>query len=293
MVESMRSIELNKKHIFDENFFQTIDTEEKAYWLGFLYADGGISYYPGDRYRIRINLSKKDKIVLQHFLGSIDSKTHKIKNSKLYRGTFSKRGICYVIIDSKNMINDLRRLKCCERKSFTINFPTNEIVPHEFKRHFLRGFVDGDGWFCNSCGRLTFGFMSTHDFCLEANKWIIRECGFKIEPDKFVFTTNSGLYRVQYGLPYAVQKIKNLLYDNANLYLKRKKDIAFSINTENASKVKFSNRKISNDDKTEIATAQKCNELSTSFIKRLSQQFDVSTRTIYKIRKEYNEKISV
>ena len=32
--------ELNRT--FEENLFETINTEEKAYWLGFLYADGHI-----------------------------------------------------------------------------------------------------------------------------------------------------------------------------------------------------------------------------------------------------------
>jgi hypothetical protein len=31
-----------QKYKINEDFFQEIDTEEKAYWLGFLYADGYI-----------------------------------------------------------------------------------------------------------------------------------------------------------------------------------------------------------------------------------------------------------
>lgn len=31
-----------RKYYFDFNYFQTIDTSEKAYWLGFMYADGSV-----------------------------------------------------------------------------------------------------------------------------------------------------------------------------------------------------------------------------------------------------------
>ena len=30
----------------DKDYFKVIDTEEKAYWLGFIYADGSISSQP-------------------------------------------------------------------------------------------------------------------------------------------------------------------------------------------------------------------------------------------------------
>lgn len=44
LIESNIEIEeyINRKYFFDENIFQVIDTEEKSYWLGFLYADGAI-----------------------------------------------------------------------------------------------------------------------------------------------------------------------------------------------------------------------------------------------------------
>lgn len=36
-------VEKNKKYTCDSTFFNVIDTEEKAYWLGFLMADGFIT----------------------------------------------------------------------------------------------------------------------------------------------------------------------------------------------------------------------------------------------------------
>ncbi len=45
--------------MFDKNMFKKIDSEEKAYWLGFLEADGCIHGGEGD-YRIEIGLAEKD-----------------------------------------------------------------------------------------------------------------------------------------------------------------------------------------------------------------------------------------
>lgn len=33
----------NRRHTLDATYFDQIDTPEKAYWLGFVWADGGLS----------------------------------------------------------------------------------------------------------------------------------------------------------------------------------------------------------------------------------------------------------
>jgi len=53
------------KHIFNHNFFETIDTEEKAYWLGFIAADGGLA---SNIYRLTIGLNQKDQNHLEKLL---------------------------------------------------------------------------------------------------------------------------------------------------------------------------------------------------------------------------------
>ena len=53
------------KYKYDINYFEVIDTEEKAYWLGFIYADGCISN--DNKQQLIIELCKQDKIVLEKF----------------------------------------------------------------------------------------------------------------------------------------------------------------------------------------------------------------------------------
>ncbi len=45
----------------NENYFENIDTEQKAYFLGFIFADGNIQLRQGNtnKYRLRIGLRNK------------------------------------------------------------------------------------------------------------------------------------------------------------------------------------------------------------------------------------------
>ena len=56
----------------NSNYFETIDTEHKAYWLGFIYADGYLSI-SGKTKRMGVSLCLKDKVHLQNFSKCIES----------------------------------------------------------------------------------------------------------------------------------------------------------------------------------------------------------------------------
>ena len=78
---------VSNKYVFDKTFFQEIDTEEKAYILGFIYADGNISNIENDKhYRIRILLKKSDSNILEKiktaikYTGPIHYRKSKYKN---------------------------------------------------------------------------------------------------------------------------------------------------------------------------------------------------------------------
>lgn len=68
---------------YNRHIFDIIDSQEKAYWLGFIIADG---YLNVDRRMLRIKLGDKDKNHLEKFIkflgGNIEdmlkSETHNI-----------------------------------------------------------------------------------------------------------------------------------------------------------------------------------------------------------------------
>lgn len=137
---SERSKEIKPR---DSDFFEKIDSPEKAYWLGFLYADGGIIIRKKS-YSLRINLKKDDDGHLKKFLKAINGINYKIKYTVKHTKEKDYYG-CYISISDKKMVTDLIDKGCMPKKSLILKFPTEEQVPSFLIYHFLRGYFDGDG----------------------------------------------------------------------------------------------------------------------------------------------------
>jgi hypothetical protein len=126
-------------HFFDEHWFDEIDTEEKAYMLGFIYADGSVGYSTGG-YTLRIGLAAKDIHILKHF-NKLISEEDMVKE---YEDN-EKRKYCKIALHSKQMVSTLRdKWGVCENKSTILKNPTN--LDLNLYSHFVRGMIDGDGW---------------------------------------------------------------------------------------------------------------------------------------------------
>ena len=132
------------KYIYDKNYFKKIDTTEKAYWLGFLYADGCITrFYKGEELRsmsLEITLKSEDRNHLEKFRECLNSNVP-IKDKVVS----NKYHACRIVINCTSMCNDLILLGCTPNKSLTLDFPKDNILPNEYISHFIRGYFDGDG----------------------------------------------------------------------------------------------------------------------------------------------------
>lgn len=130
----------NKKHFFNENIFDVIDTAEKAYWLGFITADGYIQYKnPKQAKFLRIKLQKCDKEHLYKFLDFIGGDENMI-SSEMHNTTGNIQ--YYIHVSSSHMVNTLKNMGIEQGKS------ANEKVvsiPDDFKKDYIRGLFDGDG----------------------------------------------------------------------------------------------------------------------------------------------------
>lgn len=191
----------------NQYFFDNIDSEEKAYWLGFLYADG----YVGDKTNnIELSLKTSDISHLQKFLVALD-----FQNKQLFQDNVR----CRLTFRNKHMHNALIDKGCIPQKSLKLHFPTTEQVPKYLMSHFIRGYVDGDGSVMigqNHRGERTkprLSILGTKNF-LEG---ILNETGWK--PCKI--TQPSQCYSIEWGGKYVFQYL-SYLYENANIYLDRK-----------------------------------------------------------------------
>ena len=129
---NLKSFNYNNQIKHDPEKFTSIKTEEDAYWLGFIYADGCVS----DEYEFEIGLKESDYLHLEKFRQFLNlTLTVKFKKSN---------NSCRIVYGNKIFTNNLKNLGVLPRKSLTLKFPYDK-VPKELIRHFIRGYFDGDG----------------------------------------------------------------------------------------------------------------------------------------------------
>ncbi len=227
----------HKKYTINENFFAVVDTEEKAYFLGYLYADG---YLHKDKYHIALQQTgEENKEILLKLNKLIESNRPLdfIKMSKYNKRHGLIRGDVYRLnIDNKKMTYDLIKLGCVQKKSLILKFPTTNQVPSHLIRHFIRGYFDGDGCLSFYFPKIRKGEVmqgqarvtSTKEFVQGLGKITNKELGItyhllkKMDNDK-----NSYDYQVSGN--YQSLRFMEFIYKDCSIRLQRKHDkfIAF------------------------------------------------------------------
>lgn len=212
---------MNKSRtIFDKNIFDTIDTEEKAYWLGFIYADGNISSHKEGvkkRYSFELSLSNNDINHLKKFKEFIKSnKELKVSTA----GNLYKYLRCRICISNKHLWNVLNSYGCVPKKSLTLKFPKISIFfSKDLIRHFIRGYFDGDGCISynnKSHTEMSISLLGTKDFLEELQRNLPLEKENKIYKEK-----NKKVYQLSFQRSRGIY-ILNYLYKDAKIYLDRK-----------------------------------------------------------------------
>ncbi len=212
-------------HTLNHDYFTQIDTEAKAYFLGFLYADGCIMTHQPMLY-MSIGLQAQDAYIL-----------HKFKEEIEYTGpittyTYKRPGsVCqdthYLRVGSDKLCQDLIKLGCIPRKSLTLEWPKEGVIPDHLFHHFLRGFYDGDGWIsvasCDkSTGRsqLTVGVCGPLAFLSKIKEYWTKHAGGS---DNKIHG-HSKIYKLTYTGNLIGHRICDHLYQDATIYLARKYD---------------------------------------------------------------------
>lgn len=200
---------------YDESMFDIIDTAEKAYWLGLLYADGCVS----NENRIVISLQERDGYLVSELSKALS------RGQDLTRPFSVKRfrGIG-LSVTSKRLASSLRRHGCIPAKSMTIRLPK---LNKEMMRHFFRGYFDGDGCFSHSVpkrGNSTrgiFKIVSNTRFCQDWQKYLDKILG--VYMGVYHPSPNPEVGSLQCGNDKTLRILHRFMYDGATIFLKRKR----------------------------------------------------------------------
>lgn len=143
-----------RKYNINDCYFDKIDSEDKAYWVGFILADGNVY-----KNVLTIALKISDRIHLDKFNKCINS-NYPIKDNNLKKNPESR-----LSINSVYMISSLKKLGIVEKKS-EIAKPIKSI-PNKFEKDFWRGMVDGDGSIITSKdkSKYSISLVGTKDIC--------------------------------------------------------------------------------------------------------------------------------
>lgn len=195
----------------DEHIFDIIDTEKKAYWLGFMYADGCIY---SKEYRLELSLQGLDKEHLEKFAKFLKAtKPNIVKVYKNYK--HGKYDRCRVSIRSKQLWESLNSKGCVPNKSLILKFPSSEIVPNKLIKHFIRGYIDGDGCLCiTKPEKIELSVLGTQDFLKGIINNLPLNKTYPIYQRKNIYVVNLWCSTAKYIIKY--------LYENSTIYLTRK-----------------------------------------------------------------------
>lgn len=202
----------------NENYFETIDSADKSYWLGFISGDGRVDQ---DDNSLVIGLAIKDKSHLEKFILNLESE-HSIyekhttlkKTGKTYEG-------CILKVVRPKIIADLVKHGITQNKSKELSIP--KTIPDELVKDFVRGIIDSDGcWSIDKKNTMNFSFLSSvYSFAEEISSYLIEHCDLH----KTKISQRPGCWETHWGGNIQCEKIFKHLYSNGP-WLERKYKLA-------------------------------------------------------------------
>lgn len=212
-----------RKYRINENFFDKIDNQDKAYILGFLYADG-CNYKP--KQTVSMSLQEEDFDILEKIRVCMGNEhpLEYIDYSNKHDFGYTYKNQYRMLIFSKHMCDSLDNIGMTPNKSFTLEFPR---IDKELYRHFIRGYFDGDGSvyqsFVNENNKpVTLTITSTLLFLEKIKQIISDELG--IYAGIYDASNHNGITKVLSMSTEASNIFLDWLYLDANLYMQRKYD---------------------------------------------------------------------
>lgn len=217
------------KYKVNEKYFENINTPNKAYWLGFIMADGTMREYRPGCYQLCLELEYNDKYIIDKFKEDIEAEQPVlIHKATQYKDKKSHPRARLAITNTK-FCSYLLQYGIVPHKTGNEKVPDN--IPDEFIKDFIRGFFDGDGsvsyWppgIGDKIGRFHIGSMS-QSILLKIQ--MILEEKANVKWAKKSFTLKHGyedFYELYTGNTPNIMRIYDYLYYDNCVCLSRKEE---------------------------------------------------------------------
>lgn len=216
------------------DFFDNIDSEIKAYLLGFYFADGCIN--DGD---MIISITESDKEIVEYFKENI-SPHRKISISEGYENKktgYTSKKLATITIHSEHLCETLTKYGMGKRKT-TETTTDLSMIPQKYMLDFIRGYFDGDGTVCMTNGlkrykakdnEIKYTSYQNYNWSIISKKkehlvliqnFLQEEYGIHSN----ILEDKKGNYLIEINRKNDFRKIKDILYENKTYFLKRKHD---------------------------------------------------------------------
>lgn len=209
-----------QQYCYNSHYFEKINSEIKAYFLGLLTSDGNLINPNCNKstFTVQINLQEQDKIVLDIIAKDIIIGGKKLEPLFIDKSKENVKNQYRLSITNKTIFNDLLKLGLCERKSLVLTNLCKD-VPANLYNHYIRGLFDGDGTTnINSDLTCKIGYYSgSKSFAEDFQKYCINNL-------------NMSELKIYHGTTYFctwskrsdIIKFFNYIYKDATIYLPRK-----------------------------------------------------------------------
>lgn len=207
---------------YNRNAFQTIKTEEDAYWLGFLLADG---YINEDKGIVQLKLGERDKQHLIKFLQYLQYPMEQIEQNIKAEigGSYTHDNVCYVTkVCCHNIVKNLYQYNLFQAKS-TKEIPY-KCATVELEKAYIRGIIDGDGFITQDTKKI--GIVGSKAVLLYIKQYINDNV---IPTDTNTLYQKDKIYALEFNGINKAHTIINYFYKDATIYLDRKYQLYLQI----------------------------------------------------------------
>lgn len=208
----------NHKYYADYDKFEVIDSPEKAYWLGFIAADGCIYVRPQNA-TIRINIHKKDKELLEKLKTFMNSNVNIIEHIQT-EGFSNKTPMVAIAFNSKKMAQDFIKHGVPNRKSLILKPP---LIEKKYYLPYILGYFDGDGSIFKTTQYNNFGINI--EGTKEMLEWINSILNISETLEQRNPEDDKNNYYIRCGGTSKPYQILKQLYDSVDVHLERKYNI--------------------------------------------------------------------